>query len=174
MNIFPVVDRCLSIINPSLSRIRLIDINATGASLDTLYKLIKLGGVGENGNNVTTAVITGKFHAITAVEDNLAALQAAFTDLTITYVTLKPPTITTFTFSSSQSKPIKNAVFECDREYTKVNDTTYKVSADDDTKIFLSFKCDNHKDFSAEYLVAGTRTQSYTTIYIPLRTKRVK
>lgn len=174
VNIFPIVDRCLSMKNPALSRVRLIDLNATGASLDTLYKLIGLGGVDEKGNNVTTAVVTGKYHAITAREDQLTAIRAAFPELTVTYTNLKPPTITTFTFSSSQSKTITNSTFKCNFDAVKVNEYTYNVTADDDSVIEFTFKCDNHVDYSDSYIVAGTRSQSYKVTYIPLRTIRVQ
>ncbi len=174
VNIFPIVDRCLSAKNPALSRVRLIDLNATGANLDILYKLIRLGGVDEKGNNVATAVVTGKFHAVTAVEDKLAAIRAAFPELTVTYTNLKAPTVTTFTFSSTQNKTITNSTFECNFEAVKVNEYTYKVTADDDSVIDFTFKCDNHEDYSDTYLVAGTRSQSYSVTYIPLRKIRVK
>lgn len=174
VNIFPVVDRCLSLKNPVLSRVRLININSAGPDLNSLYKLIKLGGVDEKGNNVATAVVTGKFHATTAREDQLFAIRAAFPELTVTYTTLKPPTITTFTFSSSQSKTIANSTFECNFDAVKVNEYTYKVTADDDSVIDFTFKCDNHEDSSGTYVVAGTRTQNYTITYIPLRTIRLK
>ena len=55
-----------------------------------------------------------------------------------------------------------------------MNEYTYKVTADDDSIVPIIFKCDNHKDFTADYLVSGTRTQDYTITYIPLRTIRVK
>ena len=175
INVFYLISRCLGIKNPVLNRVRLIDINASAPNLNDLYKLIKIGGIDENGNNVQTAVITGKFHAISATSDKLAKCRAAFPELEITYTTLLPPTITTFVFRSSQSKTITNAVFECgDYEYEKVNEYTYKVTADDNSVIPIVFKCDNHKDFTADYLVSGTRTQDYTITYIPLRTIRVK
>ena len=173
INVFYLITRCLGIKNPVLNRVRLININASAPNLNDLYKLIKVGGIDENGNNVQTAVITGKYHAISATSDKLAKCRAAFPELEIT--TLLPPTITTCVFRSSQSKTIINAVFECgDYEYEKVNEYTYKVTADDDSIVPIIFKCDNHKDFSAEYLVSGTRTQEYTITYIPLRTIRVK
>jgi hypothetical protein len=167
INVFYLITRCLGIKNPVLNRVRLININASAPNLNDLYKLIKVGGIDENGNNVQTAVITGKYHAISATSDKLAKCRAAFPELEITY--------TTFVFRSSQSKTITNAVFECgDYEYEKVNEYTYKVTADDDSIVPIIFKCDNHKDFTADYLVSGTRTQDYTITYIPLRTIRVK
>ena len=173
INVFYLITRCLGIKNPVLNRVRLININASAPNLNDLYKLIKVGGIDENGNNVQTAVITGKYHAISATSDKLAKCRAAFPELEITYTTLLPPTITTFVFRSSQSKTITNAVFECgDYEYEKVNEYTYKVT--DDSIVPIIFKCDNHKDFTADYLVSGTRTQDYTITYIPLRTIRVK
>ena len=170
-----MIGRCLGIKNPVLNRVRLVNTNTSAPNLNDLYKLIKIGGIDENGNNVQTAVITGKFHAVSATSDKLAKCRAAFPELEITYTALLPPTITTFVFRSSQSKTITNAVFDCgDYEYEKVNEYTYKVTADDDSVIPIIFKCDNHKDFSADYLVSGTRTQEYTISYIPLRTIRVK
>lgn len=174
INIFPIVDRCLSMKNPALSRVRLIDLNATGANLDILYKLIRLGGVDEKGNNVPTAVVTGKFHAVTAVEDKLAAIRAAFPELTVTYTNLKPPTITTFTFSSAQWQAIKNSTFECNFDAIKVSETTYNVTAEDNSIINFTFKCDNHVDYTDTYLVLGTRSQAYKVTYIPLRKIRVQ
>ena len=174
VNIFPIVDRCMSVKNPVLSRVRLIDLDSTGPDLSSLFKLTKIGGVDEKGNNVAKAVVTGKYHAVTAREDQLAVIRTAFPELTVTYTTLKPPTITTFTFSSSQSKTIANSTFECNFEAVKVNEYTYKVTADDDSVIEFTFKCDNHEDYSGSYLVVGTRTQNYSVTYIPLRTIRVK
>ena len=174
INIFPIIDRCLTQQKTVLTRVRTININAYGANLDSLYKLIQIGGLDEKGNNIPQAVVTGKFHATTATEDKLAKIRAAFPELTITYTNLKPATVTTFVFGSSQSKAITNAVFECNQEFTKVSETTYKVSAEDYTPLSISFKCDNHKDFTAEYLVEGTRTQNYSVAYIPLRTIRIQ
>lgn len=174
INVLYLVERCLGMKNPVLNRVRLININANANNLNDVYKLIKVGGIDENGNNLTKAVVTGKLHVITATEDKLAKCRDAFPELVITYTNLLPPTITTFVFRSSQSKSITNGVFDCDLEFEKVNEYTYKVTADDDSVIDFNFKCDNHQDFSDSYLVAGTRTQTYTITYIPLRTIRVK
>ena len=174
INVLYLVERCLGMKNPVLNRVRLININANANNLNDVYKLIKVGGIDENGNNLTKAVVTGKLHVITATEDKLAKCRDAFPELVITYTNLLPPTITTFVFRSSQSKSITNGVFDCDFEFEKVNEYTYKVTADDDSVIDFNFKCDNHQDFSDSYLVAGTRTQTYTITYIPLRTIRVK
>lgn len=174
INVLYLVERCFGMKNPVLNRVRLININANANNLNDVYKLIKVGGIDENGNNLTKAVVTGKLHVITATEDKLAKCRDAFPELVITYTNLLPPTITTFVFRSSQSKSITNGVFDCDFEFEKVNEYTYKVTADDDSVIDFNFKCDNHQDFSDSYLVAGTRTQTYTITYIPLRTIRVK
>lgn len=174
INVLYLVERCFGMKNPVLNRVRLININANANNLNDVYKLIKVGGIDENGNNLTKAIVTGKLHVITATEDKLAKCRDAFPELVITYTNLLPPTITTFVFRSSQSKSITNGVFDCDFEFEKVNEYTYKVTADDDSVIDFNFKCDNHQDFSDSYLVAGTRTQTYTITYIPLRTIRVK
>ena len=81
--------------------------------------------------------------------------------------------MTTFTFSSSQRKSLANSAFECAYEVEKVNEYTYKVTSEDNITIDFTFKCENHEDFKGSYLVAGTRSQSYTVTYIPLRKIRV-
>lgn len=157
-----------------MERVRLIGVIWQLNSLDTLLKLAKLKGLDVNGVNTEKAVITGKCHVLVATSVKLAEVQAAFPELTITYTQLKPETVTTFVFSSSQSKSITNAVFECNFDFVMVSQTTYKITAQDNETIFFSFKCDNHEVYNNSYLVAGTRTQNFSVTYIPLRTIRVK
>lgn len=87
---------------------------------------------------------------------------------------MKPAPVTTFTFKSSQSKSLINSTLECDYEVEKINEYTYKVTSEDNITIDFTFKCDNHEDYKGSYLVAGTRSQSYTVTYIPLRKIQVK
>lgn len=168
VDIFSIIDRCLSLASPVLSRVRLVNINGHASNLDTLYKLISIGGIDEQGNNVDKAVVTGKFHADTVRADRLAIVQAAFPELTITYSQIKELPTTTFVFTSSQYKTITNATFECNFEYTKVDEKIYKVVANEGEVIEFTFRCDNHKELLATYDVAGTRTQSYKVTYLPL------
>ena len=100
INVLYLVERCLGMKNPVLNRVRLININANANNLNDVYKLIKVGGIDENGNNLTKAVVTGKLHVITATEDKLAKCRDAFPELVITYTNLLPPTITTFVFQN--------------------------------------------------------------------------
>lgn len=169
-----LINKCLLGTSPVLERVRLIGVDWRLNSLDTLVKLAKLKGLDVNGMNTDKSVITGKCHVLMATSVKLAEVQAAFPELTITYTQLKPETVTTFVFSSSQSKTITNSVLECNFDYQKVSETTYKITAQDNETISFTFKCDNHVDYSNSYLVAGTRTQSYSVTYIPLRTIRVK
>lgn len=169
-----LINKCLLGTSPVLERVRLIGVDWRLNSLDTLVKLAKLKGLDVNGMNTDKSVITGKCHVLMATSVKLAEVQAAFPELTITYTQLKPETVTTFVFSSSQSKAITNGTLECNFDYVKVSETTYKVTAQDNETISFTFKCDNHVDYSNSYLVAGTRTQSYSVTYIPLRTIRVK
>lgn len=169
-----LINKCLQGTSPVLERVRLIGVDWRLNSLDTLVKLAKLKGLDVNGMNTDKSVITGKCHVLMATSVKLAEVQAAFPELTITYTQLKPETVTTFVFSSSQSKTITNSVLECNFDYQKVSETTYKITAQDNETISFTFKCDNHVDYSNSYLVAGTRTQSYSVTYIPLRTIRVK
>lgn len=169
-----LINRCLASSAPTLERIRLIGVDWRLNSLDTLVKLAKLKGLDINGMNTDKAVVTGKCHVLIATSVKLVEVQAAFPELTITYTQLKPETVTTFVFGSSQNNVITNAVFECNFDFDKVSETTYKITAQDNETIAFTFKCDNHESYGDTYLVAGTRTQSYRITYIPLRTIRVK
>lgn len=169
-----LINKCLQGTSPVLERVRLIGVDWRLNSLDTLIKLAKLKGLDVNGMNTDKSVITGKCHVLMATSVKLAEVQAAFPELTITYTQLKPETVTTFVFGSWKNKTITNAVFECNFDYQKVSETTYKITAQDNETISFTFKCDNHVDYSDSYLVAGTRTQNYYVVYIPLRTIRVK
>lgn len=173
VDIFAIIARSLTLQTPVLTRVRLVNINGHAGNLDTLYKLISIGGIDEHGNNIDRAVITGKFHADTVRVDRLAIVQAAFPELSITYSQIKELPTTTFVFSSSQYKTITNATFECNFEFSKVDENTYKVIADEGEAIKFTFYCDNHKPLSATYEVAGTRTQNYTLTYIPLVKLRI-
>ncbi|KAA5403158.1 CotH kinase family protein [Bacteroides cellulosilyticus] len=169
-----LINKCLLGSSPVLERVRLIGVDWRLNSLDTLVRLAKLKGLDVNGMSTDKAVITGKCHVLLATSVKLAEVQAAFPELAITYTQLKPETVTTFVFGSWKNKTITNAVFECNFDYVKVNETTYKITAQDDETISFTFKCDNHVDYSNTYTVAGTRTQNYYVTYIPLRKIRVK
>ena len=169
-----LINRCLASSSPILERVRLIGVDWRLNSLDTLVKLARLKGLDVNGINTDKSVITGKCHVLVATSVKLAEMKVAFPELTITYTQLKPETVTTFVFGSSQSKTITNSTLECNFDVVKVNETTYKITAQDNETIVFTFKCDNHVDYSNTYLVAGTRTQNYSVTYIPLRTIRVK
>lgn len=169
-----LINRCLASSAPVLERVRLIGVDWRLNSLDTLVKLAKLKGLDVNGTNTNQSVVTGKCHVLLATSVKLAEVKAAFPELTITYTQLKPETVTTFVFGSAGGKSITNAVFECNFDFTKVSETTYKITAQDNETITFTFKCDNHVAYSNSYLVAGTRTQNYSITYIPLRTIRVK
>lgn len=173
-NVLSIIDRCFALDSMKLERVRLIGVDWTLSTLDPIIKLISLKGLDENGNNVDKAVITGKCYVSVATDSQINKLKAAFPELAITYGQLKPAPVTTFTFSSSQYKTIKNSSFECDYEVEKVNEYTYKVTSEDNITIDFTFKCENHEDFKGSYLVAGSRSQNYKVTYIPLRKIRVK
>ena len=172
-NVLSIIDRCFALDTMKLERVRLIGVDWTLSTLDPIIKLISLKGLDENGNNVDKAIITGKCYVSVATDSQINKLKAAFPELAITYGQLKPAPVTTFTFSSSQRKSLANSAFECAYEVEKVNEYTYKVTSEDNITIDFTFKCDNHEDFKGSYLVAGTRSQSYTVTYIPLRKIRV-
>lgn len=172
-NVLSIIDRCFALDSMKLERVRLIGVDWTLSTLDPIIKLISLKGLDENGNNVDKAIITGKCYVSVATDSQINKLKAAFPELAITYGQLKPAPVTTFTFSSSQRKSLANSAFECAYEVEKVNEYTYKVTSEDNITIDFTFKCENHEDFKGSYLVAGTRSQSYTVTYIPLRKIRV-
>lgn len=172
-NVLSIIDRCFALDTMKLERVRLIGVDWTLSTLDPIIKLISLKGLDENGNNVDKAIITGKCYVSVATDSQINKLKAAFPELAITYGQLKPAPVTTFTFSSSQHKSLANSAFECAYEVEKVNEYTYKVTSEDNITIDFTFKCENHEDFKGSYLVAGTRSQSYTVTYIPLRKIRV-
>lgn len=172
-NVLSIIDRCFALDTMKLERVRLIGVDWTLSTLDPIIKLISLKGLDENGNNVDKAIITGKCYVSVATDSQINKLKAAFPELAITYGQLKPAPVTTFTFSSSQRKSLANSAFECAYEVEKVNEYTYKVTSEDNIMIDFTFKCENHEDFKGSYLVAGTRSQSYTVTYIPLRKIRV-
>lgn len=172
-NVLSIIDRCFALDTMKLERVRLIGVDWTLSTLDPIIKLISLKGLDENGNNVDKAIITGKCYVSVATDSQINKLKAAFPELAITYGQLKPAPVTTFTFSSSQRKSLANSAFECAYKVEKVNEYTYKVTSEDNITIDFTFKCENHEDFKGSYLVAGTRSQSYTVTYIPLRKIRV-
>lgn len=172
-NVLSIIDRCFALDTMKLERVRLIGVDWTLSTLDPIIKLISLKGLDENGNNVDKAIITGKCYVSVATDSQINKLKAAFPELAVTYGQLKPAPVTTFTFSSSQRKSLANSAFECAYEVEKVNEYTYKVTSEDNITIDFTFKCENHEDFKGSYLVAGTRSQSYTVTYIPLRKIRV-
>ena len=173
-NVLSIIDRCFALDSMKLERVRLIGVDWNISTLDIIAKLIKLKGLDENGNNTDKAIVSGKCYVSVASQAQLAKINAAFPELTITYGQLKPTPVTTFTFSSSQSKILTNSVFTCNVEFEKVSDTQYKVAVEDGTKVEFTYQADNHELLSQTYTTAGTRTQSYKVTYIPVRKIRVK
>lgn len=172
--VLSIIDRCFALDTMKLERVRLIGVDWNISTLDIIAKLIKLKGLDENGNNTDKAIVSGKCYVSVVSEYQLNKVKAAFPELTITYGQLKPTPVTTFTFSSSQSKTLTNSVFTCNVEFEKVSDTQYKVAVEDGTKVDFTYQADNHELLSQTYTTAGTRSQSYTVTYIPVRTIRVK
>ncbi len=174
VNVLSIIDRCFALDETKLERVRIIGVDWNLSTLDILTKLINLKGLDENGNNLDKAVVTGKCYVSAVSEYQLNKVKAVFPELAITYGQLKPTPITTFTFSSSQSKTLTNSEFTCNVEFEKVSDTQYKVAVEDGTSVEFTYQADNHEALTKTYVTAGTRTQDYTVTYIPVRTIRVK
>lgn len=174
VNVLSIIDKCFVLDAPKLERVRIIGADWNLSTLDILTKLAKLKGLDENGNNVDKAVVIGKCYVSVVSQAQLNKVKTAFPELIITYGQLKPTPVTTFTFSSSRSKTLTNPVFTCNVEFEKVSDTQYKVAVEDGTKVEFTYQADNHEELTQSYVTAGTRTQSYTVTYLPVRTIKVK
>lgn len=85
IDVFALVNRCFAVEEPVLSRVRLINIAGIGTGLDTLQRLTMVGGMDENGNNTSVAVVTGRYYAPSVYEQDLQRVQEAFPELEITY-----------------------------------------------------------------------------------------
>lgn len=171
---FKLLERCLALDVPVLSRIRCIGITGSAATADILYKLAEIGGIDENGYNIDRAVLTGSFHVNTIREDKFAELGELFPELTITYDTLTLLPAVTLSFTSSQNKPLLSTKFVCNSYFQKVDNTTFVVKGEIDDKFTFTFSALNHEDFTSEVTITQQEeTKEYSAIYIPLRTIRV-
>lgn len=164
--------RCLNGVTPALTRVRLTKVDWVIDDAGVLMKARKLKGIGADGVDTESAVITGKCMINYVSQSQLDKLAEAFPELELEYGMLKPDIVTTFRFTSSQNKTIENGVFTCNQDFVKVNESTYTVIADEGEVLQIGFTCDNHDAFTGEYTVTGTRSQSYSVTYIPLRTLR--
>lgn len=85
---FALLAKCFSESTYTLERVRLLDVQGTTNSTVQLAKLINMGGVDENGNDISSAVVTGVCDVYAVYEDDLEALNQAFPELTINYETI--------------------------------------------------------------------------------------
>lgn len=169
---YTLFKRCLNGVVPALTRVRLTKVDWVIDDAGVLMKARKLKGIGADGVDTENAVITGKCMINYISQSQLDKLAEAFPELELEYGMLKPDIVTTFRFTSSQNKTIENGVFTCNQDFVKVNESTYTVIADEGEVLQIGFTCDNHDTFTGEYTVTGTRSQSYSVTYIPLRTLR--
>lgn len=68
-----------------LERGRLLDVDWTDDNADVLTRLAKLKGIDAQGNTVDTFVLTGKAYCSLITEGEIATINAAFPDLTLSY-----------------------------------------------------------------------------------------
>lgn len=130
--------------NPrKLNHVRLIDIDVTDYDLSVFITLKTLQGLDENGTAVERAVVTGKVTVTTAFQTEVDDIRNAFPELDIAVGSIQEDPVTTFVFSSSAGETLTNTSFECNREYTKVNDFTFKVAAPVGFDILFTFKAGN-------------------------------
>lgn len=169
---YTLFKRCLNGVAPALTRVRLTKVDWVIDDAGVLMKARKLKGIGADGVDTESAVITGKCMINYVSQSQLDKLAEAFPELKLEYGMLKPDIVTTFRFTSSQNKMIENGIFTCNQDFVKVNESTYTVIADEGEVLQMGFTCDNHDAFTGEYTVTGTRSQTYMVTYIPLRTLR--
>lgn len=82
---FALINRCFSESIYKLERVRLINVQGSTGSVETLAKLINLGGVDENGNDISTAVITGNVNVDIVYKEDYDVVRATFPELIINY-----------------------------------------------------------------------------------------
>lgn len=164
--------QCLNGVSPALTRVRLTKVDWVIDDASVLMKARKLKGIGADGVDVEKVIITGKCMINYVSQSQLNKLAEAFPELEVEYGMLKADIVTTFKFTSSQGKPMTNGVLTYNQDVVKVNESTYTVIADEGEVLEIGFTCDNHDAYAATYTVTGTRVQTYTITYIPLRAMR--
>lgn len=93
----PLIDTMALVTSATnLTRGRLIGVNWTMNNANLLKHLATLAGISGSGDNTDNFVLTGAAHVEMITADDLAALQAAFPNLTLTYDTEVPTYTVTF------------------------------------------------------------------------------
>lgn len=83
---FDLLARCFQQPAHALERVRLIDVRGTTDSVELLAKLVDMGGVDENGNDIGKAVVTGVCDVNIVYKEDYDAVVNTFPDLKINYV----------------------------------------------------------------------------------------
>lgn len=82
---FDLLARCFSQSIYALERVRLIDVVGSTESTTLLARLAHMGGVDENGNDISNAIVTGVCTVVGVYRDDYQILQKTFPELTINY-----------------------------------------------------------------------------------------
>lgn len=164
INIYGLIEKCLNLSKIVLNRVRMIDIDAYGDTLDVLYKLMNLRGIDELGNTIEVAVVTGKFHATTAYLDILSKVEMAYPNLSITYdILIKTPIRTIVILDRGTSIPLENAKVTINSHvYNTDEDGVVKVETSDPIDVSVSHE--GYKPESFNY--AASNTDRRYTIYL--------
>jgi hypothetical protein len=155
--------------NASLNRVRLIGFDVADDDLSVFFDLARFRGVDEFGLTTPLAVVSGRVRVPSAFEGEVDDLRTLFPDLEVIADVLIPDPVTTFVFSSSQQVTIDDAVFVCNKPFSKINDFTFAVAAPAGFDILISFSTLFHETKTASYRVTSSRTQPFAVTYIPLR-----
>lgn len=82
---FALLAKCFSQSTYALERVRLLDVQGTTDSTAQLAKLVNMGGIDENGNDISKAVVTGKCDIVGIYRDDLNVINSTFPELQIKY-----------------------------------------------------------------------------------------
>ncbi|GEM_PF-1262250 len=82
---FGLLRRCLQYEKPILERVRLLNVWGTAGSTELLTQLAQMGGVDENGNDISNAVVTGVCNVPVVYRVDYDVLVQVFPELTINY-----------------------------------------------------------------------------------------
>ncbi|NDV58060.1 leucine-rich repeat protein [Bacteroides sp. 519] len=156
-----LVEKCMASDYPTLERVRLVGIDTSGESLNTLIVLMNLAGLDEKGNNSTQAVVTGKYHAVKAYADTLPFIREAFPDLEITYDMLADTPMRTIIVQDYNTKAILRGADVVINGIAYVSDENGKVTIKGREAINVSISLDGYKSINQNLSEILSDTTNY-------------
>jgi hypothetical protein len=170
LDVIGLVKGLLTVEPLKLNRLRLIGVDFEDDDLSILMRLATIGGLDEQGNPLSKAVITGRFRAVSAYETDIDNCREWFPELEITVDTVISDPVVTFEFFSSPGKPLTNTEFTANLPFTKVSDTQFRIKSAKGTNVNYTFAADVHETVMGSYTIDDTRNVRILLAYVPLRT----